>query len=85
MSEENLRRDKITRYPSEVGYVAKMKQSLGMKLKHAPRWDPEDGKPRNREKLAQIDKDLAEVNAAKRAIVRLRSRNKRNKHKAADS
>jgi hypothetical protein len=66
LSAKNALRDKIIRSPSEVGYVAKMKRSMGMKLKHAPRWDPEAGSPELRNELDQIEKDLSRLNSDKR-------------------
>ena len=67
LSKKDARRDRIIRSPSEVGYVAKMKRSLGMKLKHSPQWDPEAGDPLLRSKLDQIEEDLNKLNLEKRS------------------
>jgi len=81
MTERIAHRDKIARYPSEVGYVAQIKRSLGMKLKHAPRWDPEAGKPRHQGRLKRVEEELSEANAAKRRHQRFSHR----KHKSAET
>jgi hypothetical protein len=67
MSARNALRDKIIRSPSEVGHVAKMKRSMGMKLKHAPPWDPEAGDPDLQIELNRLDNYLRKINLNKRA------------------
>jgi hypothetical protein len=66
MSEKARHIDRVIRSPSEVGYVAQVKKSMGMNLKHAPAWDPEEGVPRYRQKLSRLEGNLTMLAETKR-------------------
>lgn len=62
-----IHKDSVVRSPSQVGYVAQVKRSKGMKLKRSPPWDPEAGEPILRDELNKLEEQLMRANAAKRA------------------
>jgi hypothetical protein len=66
MSPEKLHQDKVSRSPSQVGYVARVKRSMGMKLTRPPPWNPEAGKPDLRIELDQLENQIRKVNTGKR-------------------
>jgi hypothetical protein len=66
LSPKAIHEDMVVRSPSQVGYVAKVKKSRGMKLTRPPPWDPEAGYPELREELGHLEKRLAKLNKSKR-------------------
>ncbi|KZT26048.1 hypothetical protein NEOLEDRAFT_1162439 [Neolentinus lepideus HHB14362 ss-1] len=68
MTDEEKRMDRISRSPSEVGYVAVVKKKLGFKLRKPDAWKVEIGKDEDQEKLHKVALEIEEENRRRRSL-----------------